>query len=301
VEPGDRARNDLWRRAVGPPVSGDHRQGSDDTADRLTLVSWNLHVGGGDVAEFLHDLRTGVLTGAPVEHFVLLVQETFRAGTGVPVWRNDVRGPSAIHACGVSGARSDVETIARDQGLAFLYVPSMRNGCDAHPLTGMCEDRGNAILSTLPLSSFIAVELSMLHQRRVAVLASVGGRTSDGSRWELQVASVHLDVKSLPRGRTRQAEAIVRVATAPASIIGGDLNVLPWIERAPRVFREAFPDGIEADRRHTHTNALRNKIDYQFYRLTPQMRPLPTVRAHGPYNSDHYPLIGGVLFGDRSV
>ena len=80
----------------------------------------------------------------------------------------------------------DALTFATNRQMYAAYVPSMRNGrkCDEEPR----EDRGNAIISTLPLSEVTAVELPFAQQRRVAVAATI--RTAGGV---LHVMSVHLD------------------------------------------------------------------------------------------------------------
>ena len=53
--------------------------------DRLAVITWNVHVGSGDVADVVRRLRTGEYTGGPpVEHFVLLLQEAYRRDTAVP-------------------------------------------------------------------------------------------------------------------------------------------------------------------------------------------------------------------------
>ena len=51
----------------------------------------------------------------------------------------------------------------------MLYAPSMRNGESA----GGGEDRGNAIVSTLPLADPTVIELPLERQRRVVVAASI--------------------------------------------------------------------------------------------------------------------------------
>ena len=78
-----------WCRAVGPAVI-DRRPAADavpaePSTDVLTIVTWNTHVGGGDVRAFVAALKSGALTsGEPVGHFVLFLQEVFRRGPGIP-------------------------------------------------------------------------------------------------------------------------------------------------------------------------------------------------------------------------
>src|SRR5439155_5701261 len=112
---------------------------------------------------------SGTLTGQPVGSFVLLLQEAYRSGADVPSkpsgrtsWASAQRPPHA------GGTRDDIVTIARRLKLAAFYVPSMRNGAPG----ATEEDRGNAILSTLPLSELTAIELPLERQRRVALEAT---------------------------------------------------------------------------------------------------------------------------------
>jgi hypothetical protein len=86
----------------------------------------------------------------------------------------------------------DVQRFA-DEGFAVLYAPSMRNGeGDARDEHGAAEDRGNAIVSTLPLEDPRVIELPLERQRRVAAAATVAGQ-SVRSRWQLEIVDVHLD------------------------------------------------------------------------------------------------------------
>ena len=78
----------------------------------------------------------------------------------------------------------DIVAISRELGLSLIYVPSMRNGGSPDD---PAEDRGNAILSTLPLSEPVAVELPGERQRRVVIIAkaasiSVASRPSRCAR-----------------------------------------------------------------------------------------------------------------------
>src|SRR5688572_9215411 len=45
-----------WRRSVGPPVILAGASGA-AVADRLIVVNWNVHVGGGDISRLHADLR----------------------------------------------------------------------------------------------------------------------------------------------------------------------------------------------------------------------------------------------------
>src|SRR5260370_845900 len=53
--------------------------------DRLAGMTWNVHVGSGEVADAVRRLRIGEFSGGePIEHFVLLLQEASRRDTAVP-------------------------------------------------------------------------------------------------------------------------------------------------------------------------------------------------------------------------
>ncbi len=165
---------DRWAQAVGPPVIRKLAIPSPtDTVDQLTFAVWNTNVGSADVAAFLIDLTRGRLTdGRSVEHFVLLLQEVHRSGPAVPDCPPlSGIGSTRIESLPRHGWRTGIDALAEDTGLALYYVPSMRNGspgADEWP-----EDRGNAILSTLPLSRLRAFELPFERERRVAVAARV--------------------------------------------------------------------------------------------------------------------------------
>src|SRR5262245_44324289 len=75
----DRDQLDQWCRGVGPPlyvpeVSAEHQSSVPDLGD-LVIVTWNAHLHAGRLSDLIAALRRGDLTGSPVRHFVLLVQE----------------------------------------------------------------------------------------------------------------------------------------------------------------------------------------------------------------------------------
>ena len=85
VAPNHSARNERWRRGVGPAVIANFAAPGERALDQVAIVSWNVHVGSGDIHVFLQHLTDGQLTGGePVREYVLLVQETFRSGSAVP-------------------------------------------------------------------------------------------------------------------------------------------------------------------------------------------------------------------------
>jgi endonuclease/exonuclease/phosphatase family metal-dependent hydrolase len=263
-------------------------------ADALTLVSWNTALGAGDVERLVRDLRRA----APDRPVVLLLQEVYRSGPEVPVLLS--KGASfARRLAGLraDGRRDEVEAIASAIGMSAYYVPSMRNGS---PLVSD-EDRGNAILSSLPLSNLTAFELPFERQRRVAVGAMLTGRSRSGVPWQLSVVSAHLDNMAGPKrlwiggelGRVRQTRGLIDQLQGGAPLIlGGDFNT--WFGFADQGFREiarAFPGTRVTDRRATFRGILR--LDHLFFRL-PAGWSARFQRAEDDYGSDHYPLVATI-------
>jgi endonuclease/exonuclease/phosphatase family metal-dependent hydrolase len=284
----ERRRSDEWCAAVGPPAIETARP-KGPTDNRLTIVSWNVHVGGGNVSALLTDLQMGRLTGGRRVHtFVLLLQEVYRSGTEVPSFLHQ----GARFARGVrpgGSKRLDITATARTFGLSLFYVPSMRNG----PPAVSDEDRGNAILSTLPLDDFTALELPLEHQRRVVVAATV---RDEGSHWRLRLVSAHFTNTvghhlwlASEYGRLRQARALAAALDQNVpTILGGDLNT--WFGYHDGAYRELarhFPNPRPSDRRPTFGIM---RLDHMLYRLPDGW--LATVRrGESRYGSDHYPLI----------
>ena len=277
--------------------------------DRLAIVSWNIHEGGGDVEDLIRRLRLGEFTGGePVEQFVLLLQEATRRDRTVPP--RVPKGypvPRSINA-GRGPRYAGVPRFA-DEGLAVLYAPSMRNGDVAAGESA--EDRGNAILSTLPLQEPRLVELPLEHQRRVAAAAAVEGRTGRGVPWRLELVNVHLDTAlALLHGgpfaaRRRQATALLdalRSSGHPpggmgAVVLAGDLN--SWMgdrEAAVHLLSDAFPDTPAADRAPTWLGplGLRATLDHIFVRGA--VFPSRVTRLPSRFGSDHFPLLTIVRF-----
>ena len=291
--PADRSILARWSAGVGPPVVHTARTDGPAAADRLRIISWNIALGSGDVACLLRDVRSE----QPDAHIVLLLQEAFREGPEVPGRTHD--GIRFAGKLGDGDRRGrEIEAIAVAAGLNLYYVPSMRNGS---PLVSD-EDRGNAILSSLPLSELSAIELPFERQRRVAVAATVSGLTSQGLSWSLRVVSSHLDNLVGPGrgwifgstfGRIRQARALVEyLRSDDAVVLGGDFNT--WFGFTEGTYAEiarAFPDTKADDRRPTFIGLLR--LDHLFFRLPDGWRHR-FHRAADRYGSDHYPLVATV-------
>lgn len=279
-----------WRHGVGAPVAWTHPAAPASPADKVMVVSWNVATGRGDVARLLDTL-------AGRRPIVLMLQEAYRSGSAVPS-ALDLTASFAGRLGGVrvSGADTDVESLASVFGLSLFYVPSMRNGGISSD-----EDRGNAILSNLPLTDLQAVELPFERQRRVAVAATVSGTDGQGRPWKLRVVSAHLDGLSSARSiwlggefsRARQARALRdAVRSDDAVVLGGDFNT--WFAFSEPAFVETlveFPDTTLTDRRATFGGILR--LDHLFFDLEPGWRAA-FARAETTFGSDHYPLVGTI-------
>lgn len=277
--------------------------------DSLAIVSWNIHEDGGDVDDLIRRLRQGEFTGGdPIEAFVLLLQEATRRDGTVPA---HVPGgyPVPRSIASHRGRRGAGVGHFADEGLAVLYAPSMRNG--DHRSGDDAEDRGNAIISTLPLLEARLVELPLERQRRVAAAAAVEVQTRAGVTWHLELVSVHLDTAlALLHGgpfaaRRRQASALLdalRWSSQPANghdaiVVAGDLNT--WMggrEPAVRLLNEVFPDTPASDRAPTWRGplGLHATLDHVFVRGA--VSASRVTRLPSRFGSDHFPLLTIVSF-----
>ena len=298
--PRDRARLDRWCTAVGPAAAAAIPAAESPAVDRLPIVVWNVHEGGGDLERLIDALTRGNLTaGAPPSAFVLLLQEVYRAGDTVPAQRLDsASGPRAIVEHPPSGNRRSALDIARAHGFAFVYAPSMRNSPFA--ASAEAEDRGNAIVSTLPIADPAAIELPFERQRRVALAATIAGRTTSGVLWRVRVADVHLDTSlAITRGgpfaaRRRQAIALIEaLGSSPVpTVVAGDFNT--WLgkkEAASGALRRAFPDAAAEDTGTTWRGPLGSHaaLDRVFARNV--AGHISVRRIADRFGSDHYPLL----------
>lgn len=283
----DATRLSKWRAAVGPPLIRPSPPTPRQSGD-LTVVTWNTNLGAGDLPRFLASLPAG-----PV---VLLLQEVYREGPDVP---DDLPADAGVarRKGGRAGGEGfePIDRIAAGLGLSVYYVPSMRNGRSAR------EDRGNAILSNLPLEELAAVELPFERQRRVALAATIGGRMADGRPWRLRVVDAHLDnTFNLRRlwlaaeyGRAHQVKALLAaVDHGEPLILGGDFNTVSgFVDAAYVPLARRFPAVPATDRRATFLGALR--LDHMFFRLPPGWTAT-FRRAEERFGSDHYPLVARV-------
>ena len=189
----------------------------------------------------------------------------------------------------------------------MLYAPSMSNGT----ADGSAEDRGNAIVSTLPLREPRLIELPFEHQRRVVVAASLEGRRAGGAPWRLELVNVHLDTAlALFHGgpfeaRRRQTAALLDAletfpahhADEAAAVIAGDFNT--WRgdgEAAVKLLRTEFP-GTPRKMAHRpgrgRSAFTRRSITSSF---ADACRAHAVTRLPSRFGSDHYPLLTIVHF-----
>ncbi len=291
-DPRERRRLDSWCAAVGAPVvlhaaaaTGVSR---DADLDDIVFVSWNVHVGNGDLRRFLADLRRGTHTrGRAFDHYVLILQEAVRIGR-VPQFADGMSGADRIAAHPAGGA-IDIAEAAQELGLSLLYVPSMRNGNSADDPPA---DRGNAILSTLPLSNPAAVELPGESQRRVAVLADAGPVTVGGIHLDaLGSWNLRLRLFWTPWLRDAQLRSLESLLPGGPLVIGADLN--SWHGRdelAVRALNEV--DGVTPATVDREGLGLR-VLDYLFFRMGEDRRAYYRQLGN-KYGSDHSPLVGWI-------
>jgi endonuclease/exonuclease/phosphatase family metal-dependent hydrolase len=286
-DPSDRGALERWCAAVGPAVVEDFALAVDRSAVSVTVVTWNTHAGAGDFGALVGELRRGALTGTPVDDFVLLLQEAVRRGPEVPT----PLAPGAATAGRIAFDREsfDVVEAARTARLNVVYVPSMRNG-------GEAEDRGNAVLTTLPISAVESIELPFGRQRRVAIAATL---TLSGGDSRFRVVNAHFDtalrfgVGGPAAWRRRQADALLNAIRGSAlpTVVGGDFNSW-WGNDEPAIddLLRAFPSAKDRVTGETWRGPLatRARLDHMF--ASGWDGPLDVRRAARRFGSDHYPL-----------
>ena len=295
--PGERENIDRWCAAVGVPARV--AAGGPRVFDgAFAVVSWNVHVGAGDVDALVRDLRAGRLTGgAPITQFVLLLQEAHRAGHDVPSGRlRGVKWASAERPPRPCGARrEDIVAVASRLRLNLVYVPSMRNGA---PLE-TDEDRGNAMLSTGILSDVTAIELPLERQRRVALQAIVPVRANDGAEVPVAIVDTHFTNMVMHHlwvlsesGRMRQARALAgALPRTGALVVGGDFNA--WFGFHDAAYREMTKVARPAPDQDRRASFGPMRLDHLLFRLPAGWRAV-VRRGDDRYGSDHYPLIATV-------
>jgi endonuclease/exonuclease/phosphatase family metal-dependent hydrolase len=216
-----------WCETVGPPVVATPGRVSPvadpsiRSGDSLVVVSWNVHVGQGDVTALARRLRAELdATGTPA-HIIILLQEALRRDASVPVrWADGVKAPDAIRPG--RGRAADIVTVARELNLWMFYAPSMRNGDGTAP--DLREDRGNAILSTRPFTNPRVIELPFRQQRRVAVSVDlpIGLEAAD----QIRFVSAHVDTREGADQAAALAQLLAEWKLESPLFVGSDLNAL---------------------------------------------------------------------------
>jgi endonuclease/exonuclease/phosphatase family metal-dependent hydrolase len=322
-EASDNRVLEAWCASVGPPVlvlrpSGafpDLEPGAD-----LTAWSWNVAAGAGDLRRFLQ-LEVGLRCAGPQSvlepgagHFALLVQEAFRRSSEVPEAAEPSVIPRAVAEEGRPGGRPDIVEVAERCGLALVYVAAARNGGGSDG--GMREDRGVAILSTLPLSDVWFIELPYEAARRVAVAATVRDAAGRGVRLvNVHFTSAPPPARMLVTGNGSRLRQSLAVADALAlveetgrsagseddggltTLLAGDFNTWSDSETALIHLRERFPDSPPALDLSTR-GAF--PTDHILVREGPAGAPealdASYARVEERHNSDHHGIRLGVRF-----
>jgi endonuclease/exonuclease/phosphatase family metal-dependent hydrolase len=286
-----------WRANVGEALSLDLAPESAvrSAVSTLVVLSWNLWIGRGRLTELVGNIHPG-----PEAALVILLQEAYRADHSVPARPSGRAGRNHLTR---ARPQEDIADAARRLGLNLRYVPSMRNG-------GERSDRGNAILSNLPLESATAIELPLVLQRRVAVAASI---SLAGRR--IHLVSAHLDPRGPPghkwlgaAGRGRQTQHLLDHLEDDLVVLGADLNLgRGRAERSWRLLKEAaFTFGVPPVLpawRHTFHALPRLVLDYLLVRDragvvaradVDRLDEDPSDRGPTVFGSDHHPLLARV-------
>ena len=298
-----RLRLERWRQNVGAPVALDLAGATGADSRSIVVLSWNVWIGRGRLTEVISRLRDGEFGrhGAdPDLPLIVLVQEAFRSDSSVPPVPSGQAGRVLVAGL---GPQEDIVETAKLLGLSLRYAPSMRNSVAR-------SDRGNAILSSLPLEEAHAFELPLVLQRRVAVSATVslGGA-------KLRLVSAHLDPRGRPghrwlgaAGRELQARHLLSSVTDDTVVLGADLNLgRGRYERAWRLLGEAgFSFGVPPTLprwRHTFHALPRLILDYVLIRdrrgsiregRVHRLDEHPRDRGPRVFGSDHHPLLARI-------
>jgi endonuclease/exonuclease/phosphatase family metal-dependent hydrolase len=305
-EDAERPQLEGWRRNVGAPVALDLAPAAPSMGENsgsLVVLSWNVWIGRGRLREVVTRIRNGEYAryGAdPNLPLVILAQEAYRSDSSIPPASTGRSGRVLVAQLGL---QEDVIETAHALEMNVRYAPSMRNG-PSH------SDRGNAILSTLPLSDARGLELPLVLQRRVAVSAQVSlGNTT------LRLISAHLDPRGPPghqwlgtSGRALQAQHLIASVKDDTAVLGADLNLgRGRYERAWRLLTDAgFTFGVPASSppwRHTFHALPRLVLDYLLVRdrgaavAQAQVHRLdehPRDKGAWVFGSDHHPLLARI-------
>ncbi len=295
-----------WHGNVGQAVALDLAGPLVRGVTAVDVLSWNVAIGLGRLAEVVARLRAGELDGdvrRANRPLIVLVQEAYRSDNSVPeAARSRHHGGKAPHR-----SRADIVDIAHELGLSLRYAPSMRNG--AHR-----SDRGNAILSSVAIAHARAFPLPHVRQRRIAVAAEVNGLPF------LTFVSAHLDTRGRVEGRSGrllQAGTLGRQLAAEwgsdqSFILGADFN--SYLGAREPMFAELHQAGFlrlahNGRTRHTfHARGLRMLLDHILIRTTPasitgvhvlRLDETKSDRELAVFGSDHHPLLARIELAPR--
>ncbi len=316
-----------WCLTLGPPEIDSVPSGGFGalrSVDTLVIAVWNTDAGAGHLLEFLrNELGLDCRGDGPVladgsQHFVLLIQEALRRSNEIPDVPQQWVTPPPVKENVHPGERLGVTDVGRRCGLSYIYLAASRNGLEARD--GMREDKGNAILSTLPLHDFVGIELPFESARRVVPAATVRNTRGDS----LRVASVHLITTpqafrvlvTANTARERQSRGLLEALRAAendrgrsaasedppiSTAIAGDLNTWSTRETALRLLLREFPDSPpvlqEPTRGPFPTDHLLFRTDGSGVGdafLADSYR-----RIDATYYSDHNPIIALFRFGGQ--
>ena len=323
---GDHARLEDWCRTVGPRVvSPDPTAafGDLESGGELAVISWNVDVGGGDVLDFLETELGLACVGnqsrlAPGRtHFAILMQEAFRRSNEIRDYPQGPTIPRAVAEDERPGERLDAVEVAARCGLSLVYVAAARNGSE--PRDGLREDKGVAILSTLPLKDVFFIELPYEAARRVAA----AGTIRDASGRRLRLANLHLISTSGPAralttgngSRLRQGLALVDaldqreaqraggVSMEPhptSTVLAGDFNTWSDRETTLRRLRARFPDSPPPLGQGTHGSFPTDHILFRKADTAgvPHLVEGSYLRVEDRHHSDHHAIMARVQFGE---
>jgi endonuclease/exonuclease/phosphatase family metal-dependent hydrolase len=267
-------------------------QPSADSQGKLIIVNWNVHVGHGNVLRLIDKISSDEkLNGFGKPEFILLLQESYRRSEQIPP-STGVKVPRRIAP---PEPEMDIEDLAHKLGWWMFYAPSMRNG---DGLGEDAEDRGNAILSSLPLENVEAVELPFVVQRRVALIATVMDTQKNP---KLRVAVTHFDTRAPllqgwvfggPASRNKQAKGFVSALKKFESdglplVVGGDLNTYMGSQSVIDTMSEIAPH-VDCGNQATHSWG--GFLDHLFASI-PETWPSGCARGESRFGSDHYPIV----------
>jgi endonuclease/exonuclease/phosphatase family metal-dependent hydrolase len=171
----------------------------------LTVLTWNMHGGRGDLRRLMADLETGRLTGTAAGDYILFLQEFV-----------------------------DREGAVRSTSRRLTLLASPVRGTSS-----------NAIIATTRLDGARTVDLPRERQPRAAVGATVriGGESLFVVSTHLENRLGWLRGLFGDRARGRQAEALLRALPQGHGIVGGDFNtMLGPDEPAWKALLARFPD-----------------------------------------------------------